>query len=626
MRVLILGGYGVFGGRLVELLRDIDGLELIIGGRSLERAQAFCASHRGAARVEPLLLDRANVLAALHARKPELVVDASGPFQDYGASPYHVIECCLAAGVDYLDFADGADFVFGVPDFDERAKAAGVVVLSGVSSFPVLTAAVLRKMAQTMDIHAVEGGIAPSPYAGIGLNVMRAVLGYAGGPVKLRRGGRSSLGLGLSESRRFTVAVPGHLPLRNLRFSLVDVPDLRVIPPEHPSMTDIWMGAGPVPESLHRALNLLAKARARFGLPSLTPFSELFHAVLNRMRFGEHRGGMFVSARGRFEGRTIVRSWHLLAEGDDGPLIPSMAIESLIRKMLRGERPAPGARSAVRALELDDYEALFEGRTIVSGFRDDSGGGTIYRTVLGPAFDTLPVAVRNLHAGIEARRWTGSATVRRGTGIFARLLCAAFRFPDAAHAAPATVTFAPENGCERWTRNIGGKTFTSFQSVGTGRDRYLLIERFGIARFSIALVRDGPRLVFVPRRWSIWKIPMPGRLLPSAETFESEVDGQFAFDVTIRAPLIGLIVAYRGTLRPETTRAGPSEGGRADPPPRNDPAARPLRLRSPLEPPGAPAARPDPGDTGTSCLRARALGHGSFRDFGPHGAGPAVTA
>src|SRR3546814_2172097 len=56
----------------------------------------------------------------------------------------------------------------------------------------------------------------------------------------------------------------------------------------------------------------------RSGLPSLEPFSRLFYAVFNRMRFGEHRGGMFVRARGVADGRTVERSWHLLAEGDDG--------------------------------------------------------------------------------------------------------------------------------------------------------------------------------------------------------------------------------------------------------------------------------------------------------------------
>ena len=49
MKILIIGGYGVFGGRLAELLSDIDTLEILVGGRSFERAQEFCAAYRGAA-------------------------------------------------------------------------------------------------------------------------------------------------------------------------------------------------------------------------------------------------------------------------------------------------------------------------------------------------------------------------------------------------------------------------------------------------------------------------------------------------------------------------------------------------------------------------------------------------
>src|SRR3546814_15729937 len=99
------------------------------------------------------------------------------------------------------------------------------------------------------------------------------------------------------------------------------------------------MGAGPVPEILHRILNLLAKARGRLGLPSFEPFSRLFYAVLNRMRFGEHRGGMFVRARGVAPGRTVERSWHTLAEDDDGTYIPSMAHEATVPQTLPQTRP-----------------------------------------------------------------------------------------------------------------------------------------------------------------------------------------------------------------------------------------------------------------------------------------------
>lgn len=44
LRILIVGGYGTFGGRLVELLEDDARLTLLIAGRSIARAREFCAS------------------------------------------------------------------------------------------------------------------------------------------------------------------------------------------------------------------------------------------------------------------------------------------------------------------------------------------------------------------------------------------------------------------------------------------------------------------------------------------------------------------------------------------------------------------------------------------------------
>lgn len=551
LKILVLGGYGVFGGRLVHLLSDLPQLTLVICGRSRAKAEAFCADYAGSAEAVSLVLDRRDIASALVEQQPDLVVDASGPFQDYGSDRYRVIGACIHAGVNYLDFADAADFVFGVSQFDEKARQAGVFVLSGVSSFPVLTAAVLREMAGSMDIVSVEGGIAPSPYAGIGLNVMRAVVGYAGAPVKLTREGKKGHGIGLAESRRYTVAVPGELPLRNLRFSLVDVPDLQVLPPEHPTLADIWMGAGPVPELLHRVLNVLAKVRAKLGLPSFEPFSRLFYVVLNLMKFGEHRGGMYVHARGLRAGHTVERSWHLLAEGDDGPFIPSMAIEAIVRKLLRGEVPSAGARAATHALDLADYDELFAGRTIKSGFRDEGQDGPIYRQVLGSAFDSLSPAIRQLHDSSSPRNWVGKTDVTRGKGLVARLIASIVGFPKSGNDIPVTVTFSPENGGELWTRSFGNSRFRSFQTCGKGRSRHLLVERFGIATFALALVVENGRLTFIPRSWSVLGIPMPSFLLPRGSSFETESNGQFRFDVTISVPWIGLIVAYRGTLSPD---------------------------------------------------------------------------
>lgn len=108
-------------------------------------------------------------------------------------------------------------------------------------------------------------------------------------------------------------------------------------------MKSVWMGAGPAPEIFHRMLNGLAWLVRLKLIKSLLPLAKLFYQVMKVVRWGDHRGGMFVSIEGV---KPMVRSWHLLAEGNDGPLIPSMAIEIIVRKLLLGVPPVAGARSA----------------------------------------------------------------------------------------------------------------------------------------------------------------------------------------------------------------------------------------------------------------------------------------
>ncbi|MDY6960522.1 MAG: DCC1-like thiol-disulfide oxidoreductase family protein [Pseudomonadota bacterium] len=71
MRVMILGGYGVFGGRLIELPSDIDELVPVVCGRSLEPAREFCALYGGAARVEPLAVDGSTLSKAASGKQAQ---------------------------------------------------------------------------------------------------------------------------------------------------------------------------------------------------------------------------------------------------------------------------------------------------------------------------------------------------------------------------------------------------------------------------------------------------------------------------------------------------------------------------------------------------------------------------
>src|SRR4051794_12390117 len=96
LKILILGGYGTFGGRLAQLLADEPNLTLLIAGRSRAKAETFGAALASAATTVPLAFDRdGDVHGQLQAAAPDLVVDASGPFQAYGADPYRVVQAAL---------------------------------------------------------------------------------------------------------------------------------------------------------------------------------------------------------------------------------------------------------------------------------------------------------------------------------------------------------------------------------------------------------------------------------------------------------------------------------------------------------------------------------------------------
>ena len=368
MRVLILGGYGEFGSRLARLIAGEPGIDLIIAGRSLAKARALAEKLGAVAAV----VDRdGDLAAALATLRPDVVVDASGPFQAYAAAPYRVVGAAIDAGADYLDLADATEFVAGIASLDARAKAAGRVALSGLSTLPALSFAVARRLAADMDVlESLEVGVAPSPKAPLGRSVVAATASYAGESVRRLQDGRVVNAVGLVETRSWTIAPPGTRPMRRRLFVLADAPDLALAPQVWPGLKTVWTGAGPAPQSPLRLLRLVAWLRHRKLTPPLARFAPLFHWVINALRWGEDRGGMIVETRGLRGGQEVARTWSLIAEGEDGPFIPAMAAAVMILRMASGRRPLPGARPATRELDLAEFELLFARRRIVCGLSD----------------------------------------------------------------------------------------------------------------------------------------------------------------------------------------------------------------------------------------------------------------
>jgi len=128
---------GNFGGRLVDLLLDEERSTLIVAGRDLDAAHRFCdARSERAASLIATKFDRAEPEHGLAELKPDVVVDAAGPFQLYGSDPYKLAKAAVAHGANYIDLADGREFVKGIGALDADAKIAQKWVLSGARSLP----------------------------------------------------------------------------------------------------------------------------------------------------------------------------------------------------------------------------------------------------------------------------------------------------------------------------------------------------------------------------------------------------------------------------------------------------------------------------------------------------------
>jgi len=552
-KILIIGGYGTFGGRIARLLADESRLELLIAGRTLQKARSFISRYANHATMLPVEFDRdGDVERQIAAISPAIVIDASGPFQAYGEDAYRVVSASISCGAHYLDIADSAEFVSGIDEFNTLAKDSQVFALSGASTCVALSSTIFRRLAQDLDrVVALSGGIAPSPHAGVGYSVIQAVAHSAGKPIKSLQGNKIVGVYPFTDSRPFTIAPPGQTPLRRRTFSLADVPDLRLAKIIEPKAESIWFGAAPAPGIYHALLRVLAQAVRRGWLRSLAPVAPLMSVVMQNLVWGEHRGGMWVEVRGeKKNGSAVTRSWHLLAAGDDGPSIPSTAIAAIVRNYLQGRTPSAGARPAVGELEFGDFEVFFRALNIHTGFREENSDERrpVFRTVLGDAWQQLPAAIRALHESNGIGRFSGRASVMRGKSLVAKLIGRVIGFPPDGGDVPVNVTMNSTTDSEYWTRDFAGHEFSSVMTPGDGRFSHLVCERFGPVTFAMALVLDNGRLNYVQRGWTFLGMPMPRFLGPRGKTCEFVEDGKFHFHVEIELPLIGHIVTYDGWL------------------------------------------------------------------------------
>lgn len=350
-KILLLGGYGNFGKRIARSIAK-QGMGIIIAGRNTIAADALeKALHQEfpATPIETACFDADLELdPALEKLKPYLVINTCGPFQ---SKQYTVAVACIKHGIHYIDLADGRDFVTGISQLDKQAQAAGVSIISGASTVPGLSSAVLESYRPEFSrLESLTYGISPGQKADRGLATTEGILSYVGkalAPYKPDQKKR----YGWQDIYQQPYPLLGKRWMANC-----DVPDLDLFP-KHYGIEDIRFSAGMESSLLHLGIWCLSWL-VRAGLPLnlkrharwLLRMSHWFDCL------GTADGGMHMSLSGQDKhGKNKTVRWFIIATHGDGPEIPIIPAVILARKIVSGEFSQRGAMPCVGLVNLTEY-------------------------------------------------------------------------------------------------------------------------------------------------------------------------------------------------------------------------------------------------------------------------------
>lgn len=363
-RILILGGYGMFGQRVALRLARDPALDLVIAGRTAAHAAKAAEALRQVAgrRAAHAVADATAVSAGqLRAFGANIVINASGPFQE---QDYSLARACIAAGCHYVDLADARGFVAGIGALDGDARSAGVLVVSGASTVPGLSSAVVRSFAHEIaSLEALEIAISPGNSFDPGEATTASILSYVGRPIAIpgARGPRTVYGwqgITKREIKGLGRRWMGH----------VDIPDLDLFPAAYPSLQSLAARAGVEVGLFHLGLwgvSWLVRAGLIRQPERLT---KPLLAMKRGLSFlGTDQGGMRVSMKGRdSNGRAVSRSWHLVARSGHGPFVPAIASAVLAQKLANGLEPRRGAMPCFEMVTLEEFLAEAAGLDITA--------------------------------------------------------------------------------------------------------------------------------------------------------------------------------------------------------------------------------------------------------------------
>ena len=344
--------------RLCARLARLPGVRLVLAGRNVAKLAQLrddLLHNNPDATLESVTLDitEPDFAATLLKIQPDLVLHLAGPFQE---QDYSVARACITAGCNYIDMADGREFVRGFLALDAAARERSVSLITGASTVPGFSAALIDAFAPRFTVlEKLTYGISAGLKTGLGRATLQAVLSYCGKSYDVLHDGRMQTIHGLGHPRHHTYPPPVG------RRALVDcdIPDHALFPTRYPTLRTMNFGSCIDAAGLAKILDLM-----RWGVMHewVCDWNFLGGCIMPFMRvmkiFGSRDSGFFMHMDGiGHDGAPLRLTCEIGAADSSGLEIPVTPVMLLVKRWLHDGGFPHGAYPCLDLFTLRDFAA-----------------------------------------------------------------------------------------------------------------------------------------------------------------------------------------------------------------------------------------------------------------------------
>lgn len=169
---------------------------------------------------------------------------------------------------------------------------------------------------------------------------------------------------------------------------------------------------------------------------------------------------------------------------------------------------------------------------------------SMYRAVMGDAFDRLAAPIKEFHTLAGSHTLRGEVSVGAPASILAKVLAIFLGAPLKAQRGAIRFDLVAEPNTESWTRVFPNKTMHSTLERTDNR----ITERLGVARLAFELLEINGALEMRLETLHFFGVSCPKWLMPVVIAKETGEVHKLHFHIQASVPIIGMVTSYTGYL------------------------------------------------------------------------------